>query len=216
MLLLLLSCALSSPSSEAQSGTSNPALSSSPSAASPGLDQVPSAEAAVAASVCPPLFPNESPAQGILVQKGARRLGYYEAGKLATYADQPACFEMSLGFTPEGHKQREGDGRTPEGRYHIYTKNPKSQFYVSLGISYPNAADAKAALDAGTIDTATYNRILKNPFWPPSNTGLGGLIFIHGGGVGSDWTWGCVALENEPMKYLFDRVQTGAAVLILP
>ena len=211
MLLLLWACALNSPPSEAQSSASeanlSPVAAASPEAASVAEPVPP---------LCPATFPNESPAQGILVQKGARRLSYYEAGTLADYNGAPACFAMSLGFTPEGHKQREGDGRTPEGRYHIYTKNPKSQFYLSLGISYPNAADAKAGLDAGIIDQAAYNRVLKNPSWPPSNTGLGGLIFIHGGGVGSDWTWGCVALENEHMKYLFDRIQTGAAVLILP
>lgn len=209
MLMLLLACALNSPPSEAQSSDASPNLSATELAK-------PAPPAEPAPPACPTTFPHESPAQGILVQKGARRLSYYEAGQLAVYKDAPACFEISLGFTPDGHKQREGDGRTPEGRYHIYTKNPKSQFYLSLGISYPNAADAKAGLEAGTIDNAAYNRVLKSPTWPPSNTGLGGLIFIHGGGVGSDWTWGCVALENEHMKYLFDRIKTGAAVLIQP
>ena len=55
-------------------------------------------------------------------------------------------YNFELGFAPTGHKTFEGDGKTPEGRYYIDRKNPNSQFYLSLGISYPNAQDrAKAA-----------------------------------------------------------------------
>lgn len=198
-----LACATTAASDEAPSSDQQPPV---PSVAEP----------APAPPTCPPTFPDGQPAQGLLIQKAAHLLGYYEKGVLASFGEAPACFPASLGFTPEGHKQREGDGKTPEGSYRIYHKNPKSSFYLSLGISYPNADDAKGALEAGIIDQSTYQRILKSPSWPPQNTAMGGLIYIHGGGVGSDWTWGCVALENEHIKYLFDRINVGASVRILP
>lgn len=54
-------------------------------------------------------------------------------------------YDISLGFAPEGHKQFEGDGKTPEGTYYITHKNPKSAFHLSLGVSYPNEADVAFA-----------------------------------------------------------------------
>ena len=54
-------------------------------------------------------------------------------------------YDFKLGFAPIGHKQFEGDGKTPEGQYVIDRKNPNSQFHLSVGISYPNAADRRAA-----------------------------------------------------------------------
>ena len=63
-------------------------------------------------------------------------------------------------FSPKGTKPREGDGRTPEGTYFIDRKNPASQFYLSLGISYPNSEDRRLADERG-VDP-------------------GGDIFIHG------------------------------------
>ncbi|WP_099278709.1 L,D-transpeptidase family protein, partial [Limimaricola cinnabarinus] len=66
-------------------------------------------------------------AQRLLVLDGAD-------GVLKTYP-------IGLGFAPEGHKQFEGDGRTPEGSYLIDRRNPKSLFHLSIGISYPNEAD---------------------------------------------------------------------------
>ena len=47
-------------------------------------------------------------------------------------------FKIALGFNPIDDKKIEGDGCTPEGTFYICTKNPKSKFYLSLGISYPN------------------------------------------------------------------------------
>ena len=56
---------------------------------------------------------------------------------------------MGLGFAPEGHKQFEGDGRTPEGSYVIDRRNPESLFHLSIGISYPNEADIAYAKAQG-------------------------------------------------------------------
>src|SRR4051812_35813935 len=58
-------------------------------------------------------------------------------------------YSIALGGSPLGHKQREGDKRTPEGRYTISGRNPKSSYHLSLRISYPNDADRERALKAG-------------------------------------------------------------------
>lgn len=114
---------------------------------------------------------------------------------------------------------RSGDHRTPEGEYYIFTKNNKSAFYLSLGISYPNIAHAERGLRDGLITRAQYEAIMranKAKRTPPQNTRLGGTIYIHGNGASSDWTWGCVALENEDIRELFNAISVGTPVTILP
>jgi len=149
----------------------------------------------------------------IVVKKAERTLALYDGEKLV------AVYPIGLGFTPEGHKKREGDGATPEGEYTICTRNEKSKFYKSLGLSYPNAEDAEAGLADGLIDEATYKRIVKSiedMQCPPWNTPLGGEIFIHGHGAGSDWTAGCIALGDADMEALWQRCQIGTPVTIYP
>ena len=107
-------------------------------------------------------------------------------------------YQFDLGFAPAGHKAQEGDGRTPEGAYLIDRRNPNSRFHLSLGISYPNANDVADARERG-IDP-------------------GGDIFIHGTPqrwVGQpDWTWGCIAVQNEQMNEIFAMVETGTKIFI--
>jgi murein L,D-transpeptidase YafK len=98
-------------------------------------------------------------------------------------------------------------------------KNDRSSFYLSLGLTYPNEEDAARGLDAGLITRAQHRRIVgavRAGRCPPWKTALGGEIFIHGGGTASDWTAGCVALENPEIKELFDSVPAGTPVRILP
>ena len=114
---------------------------------------------------------------------------------------------------------REGDGATPEGDFYIFVKNNKSAYYLSLGVSYPNVEDAERGFRDGLITNAQYNAIVeanRKKAAPPQYTKLGGLIYIHGHGAKSDWTWGCVALENEDMKELYDAVSVGTPVTIKP
>lgn len=109
-------------------------------------------------------------------------------------------YDIALGFAPEGHKEFEGDGKTPEGAYYITHKNPESNFHLSLGISYPNAADIAFAEAAG-----------KDP---------GGEIFIHGGPKKPisrrDWTWGCVSVSDKEMEVVYSMVKPGTPIFILP
>ncbi len=149
----------------------------------------------------------------IIVKKAQRQLLLYSDGKLVR------TYRVGLGLSPTGDKVRAGDRRTPEGEFYIFTKNSKSAFYLSLGLSYPNAAHAERGLRDGLITRAQYDaitRALKAKKAPPQNTRLGGDIYIHGNGAQSDWTWGCVALENEDIRELFEAVSVGTPVVIEP
>jgi murein L,D-transpeptidase YafK len=153
----------------------------------------------------------------ILVKKSERKLYLYrtERGK-ETLAK---TYTIALGNTPKGTKRKQGDGATPEGEYYITHKNPKSNYYLSLGLSYPNINDADAGLKSGLISKAQRETIataISRKEKPPQSTRLGGDIFIHGGGTNGDWTLGCVALENEAIKELFDRIPVKTPVTIVP
>ena len=144
---------------------------------------------------------------------------YKKDRKLELYSDQKLLrtYRVGLGFSPVADKQREGDGATPEGDFYVFVKNNKSAYYLSLGVSYPNAEDAERGLRDGLITRAQRDEIveaIRKKVAPPQYTKLGGLIYIHGHGAKSDWTWGCVALENEDIKELYDAVSVGTPVTI--
>jgi murein L,D-transpeptidase YafK len=149
----------------------------------------------------------------IIVYKRERKLELYSAKTLLR------TYRIGLGFSPVADKVREGDGATPEGDFYVFVKNDKSAYYLSLGVSYPNVEDAERGLRDGLISRAQYNAIIeanRKKTAPPQYTKLGGLIYIHGHGAKSDWTLGCVALENEHMKELYDAVSVGTPVTIKP
>jgi murein L,D-transpeptidase YafK len=149
----------------------------------------------------------------IVVKKAQRRLFLYSGGQLVR------SYQIGLGLSPLGDKVRAGDRRTPEGDFYIFTKNDKSAFYLSLGISYPNEMHTERGLRDGLINRSQYEtimRALKARKTPPQNTRLGGDIYIHGNGARSDWTWGCVALEDEDIRELFGAVIVGTLVTIQP
>ncbi len=149
----------------------------------------------------------------IVVLKSKRQLKLYSEGSLVR------VYKVGLGLNPVDDKKRQGDRATPEGDFYIFTKNSKSAYYLSLGISYPNVEDAKRGLRDGLISRAQHDEIvraIKRKTAPPQNTELGGDIYIHGNGAGSDWTWGCVALENENIRELYDAVSVGTPVTIRP
>ncbi len=115
-------------------------------------------------------------------------------------------YRVSLGHHPEGPKAREGDHRTPEGRYVIDHHNPNSAFHLSLHVSYPSAADSARAWAAG---------------YPP-----GGEIMIHGmrngrGWIGRahllvDWTDGCISVTDAEMDQLYEAVPDGTPIELRP
>lgn len=144
-------------------------------------------------------LPKGSKVDKILVEKSIRKMHVYSKGKkLKTYS-------ISLGFRPHGKKRFEKDGKTPEGKYYIVSKNSQSIAHKSFGISYPNAADKKYAAKRGKS--------------------AGGHIMIHGmmNGLGYwgkfhrfiDWTGGCIAITNPEMDDLFRHVDVGCEIDIL-
>ncbi len=115
-----------------------------------------------------------------------------------------ATYPIALGPDPVGHKAREGDGRTPEGRYVIDWRNPESVAHLSLHISYPNTRDTARATAHGIAP--------------------GGNIMIHGilngwGFLGPlqarfDWTNGCIGVNNTDMRDIWARAPDGTPIEI--
>ena len=116
-------------------------------------------------------------------------------------------YEISLGENPIGHKEREGDEKTPEGLYVLDYRNPESRFYKSIHVSYPNRQDLNRAKS--------------------KNLDPGGNIFIHGLPNNYDlfdrnffkqnWTDGCIAVNNnEQMDEIWQLVKDGTPIKILP
>jgi lipoprotein-anchoring transpeptidase ErfK/SrfK len=147
----------------------------------------------------------------IVVSKSRRQLELYSDGHVVR------TYTVALGLSPVDDKERQGDRRTPEGDFYVCMKNDRSQFYLSLGLSYPNEEDAERGLRDKLITQAQHDAIVRasqHKQTPPWNTPLGGEVMLHGGGTGTDWTWGCVALANADIKELFAAVPNGTPVRI--
>lgn len=139
-------------------------------------------------------------ADRVIVLKKDRTLQLLNRGKVIK------SYKVALGGNPVGPKTQQGDHKTPEGNYNLDSRNVHSQFYKSIHISYPNAADRAAALRR--------------------HVSPGGDVFIHGlpngyGWIGAkhrlkDWTDGCVAVTNEEMDEIWDAVRNGTPIEIRP
>jgi murein L,D-transpeptidase YafK len=129
----------------------------------------------------------------------------------------------------DGDKQRMGDRRTPEGEFYICTMNHSKRFYKFMGLSYPGMKHADYGLQSGTISLAEYAMIRKaieERLTPPWETRLGGAVGIHGRTldagnaqrqyVGTNWTDGCIALDNADIDEIYNVVSLGTPVTILP
>jgi murein L,D-transpeptidase YafK len=149
----------------------------------------------------------------IVVRKAERVLELHLSG------GSVARYPIVLGFSPDGDKEIEGDGRTPVGEFYIFTKNDKSRFHLSLGLSYPRIVDAERGLACGLITVDEYDEIIaahRSGRKPPQKTSLGGEIYIHGGGIERESTRGCIGLRDEDIEKLFAAIDVGAKVTILP
>jgi hypothetical protein len=160
----------------------------------------PTAPTSAPAGAGPALPADYAPADKVLVLKSQRVLRLLNRGR--TVAEYP----VRLGLNPVGHKQREGDFRTPEGFYELSRRNPRSDFFLSLEVSYPNDSDRHRARSSG-----------HRP---------GGLIMIHGQPnlprkpadyyARNDWTDGCIAVSNSAMVDIWLRAPVGIPVEIRP
>ena len=116
-------------------------------------------------------------------------------------------------------KHREGDLATPEGEFFICFKNPESQYHLFLGLSYPNVEDAERGLRDKLITQAEYGQIrdaITQKQCPPWKTALGGEVGLHGPCPNVTWTHGCIAMTVEQIERLYDLLQIGDEVLIVP
>ena len=149
---------------------------------------------AVMAVLAPALAHGKEQADRVLVDKSDRQLHLMRDGHVWK------SYPIGLGFAPAGHKRQQGDGRTPEGDYLLDWRNPKSQFYLSIHISYPDREDKASARERGV---------------PP-----GGDIFIHGRHNPSarrrDWTLGCIAVTDAAMDEIWRLVPNGTPITIRP
>jgi murein L,D-transpeptidase YafK len=148
----------------------------------------------------PELARPESRADLIRVEKAARTLTLLRGSTILK------TYQVSLGRRPGGQKLQEGDGRTPEGRYLIDSKNGRSHFHLALHISYPNIDDRTIAQQRSVSpggDIMVHG--LPN--------GLGWLDKLH---LNRDWTDGCIAVTDSEMDEIWSYVATGTAIEIRP
>lgn len=149
----------------------------------------------------------------VVILKSARKLHLFDGSDLIR------TYDIALGFNPVGQKMIEGDGRTPLGKFRICTKNPDSAYSRFMGIDYPDPPAAVRALHSGLISPGEHSGILsahrdqRCPIW---TSALGGGIGIHGHGSKSDWTAGCVAMDDRDVEELFAVLRLGDPVEILP
>ena len=139
-------------------------------------------------------------ADRVLVDKSERRLYLMRNDRVV------AGYPVKLGLNPYGHKQQEGDFRTPEGKYSLSRRNPRSDFFLAVQVSYPSREDAAWAKENGLSP--------------------GGLIMIHGQPnvpkrpadfyANRDWTDGCIALTNADMVDVWLRTSVGLPIEIRP
>jgi len=139
-------------------------------------------------------------ADRVLVRKSERRL-YLMRGN-----DVLRAYRIALGLNPGGAKERAGDFRTPEGSYRLTRRNPRSDFFLSIQVSYPNEQDTRNARRNG---------------WEP-----GGSIMIHGLPndprhapdyyATQDWTDGCIAVTNADMVEIWMMTSDNVRIDIQP
>lgn len=139
-------------------------------------------------------------ADRVLVLKAKRKLYLLRDGQVLRH------YRVALGRTPRGAKAREGDGRTPEGVYRLDWRNPESQFYRSIHISYPDQDDLRRAAARGV---AAGGDIMIHGL----PTGLDGFEAMHGQ---RDWTEGCIAVTNEEIDEIWALVEDGTIIEIRP
>lgn len=159
------------------------------------------------------------PERLVVIDKASRTLTLYTPGRF------PKVFPVSIGLDPVSDKRRLGDCATPEGLYQVSHKRMSKRFHKFIGISYPNLLDACRALIRGVISQEELTRILSAhslALPPPTDTPLGNHIGIHGGGVvnmsggkaATDWTEGCVAMENGHIESVFSAIRPRDPILI--
>lgn len=147
-----------------------------------------------------PKLPTNIKIDYLQVFKSRHQLKAFSNGKIIK------IYTISLGKTPTGDKQFEGDKKTPEGIYYINDKNPYSGWHKNLGISYPNKSDISSA-----------RKLRKSAGGNIKIHGIrNGFGFIHKFHRWFDWTNGCIALTNAEIDELYKAVKIGSPIEIRP
>ena len=136
----------------------------------------------------------------LVVRKARRRLYLMDGGRVVR------TYKIALGLEPVGPKERDGDFRTPEGWYRLARRNPRSDYFLSIQISYPNAGDLERAhvhhwQPGGAIMIHGLPNRLKNSPW----------YYQH-----DDWTDGCIAVSDADMVEIWLLTRDGTPIDILP
>ncbi len=191
---IVLGCAMSVASANSPIAPNVPVSVNTPPAAIPGARPVPAPRVTLVPSTSLPYVDH------IVVRKADRRMYLMDGDTIVR------SYKIALGLNPVGPKERDGDFRTPEGWYTLARRNPRSEFFLSIQISYPNASDLRRARLHG---------------WQP-----GGSIMIHGlpNRLKSspwyyrhnDWTDGCIAVSDADMVEIWLLTRDGMPIDILP
>lgn len=123
-------------------------------------------------------------------------------------------YDIMLGKNPLGPKEQRGDNKTPEGKYRIDWRNPKSSYFLSLHISYPNKDDIRNSQQLGTDPGDNiFIHGLPNKIQRLSNRER---LFAESLLLNMDWTNGCIAVSNSDMQEIWDNTPNGVILEILP
>ncbi len=191
---IVLGCAMSVASANSPIAPNVPVSVNTPAAAIPGARPVPAPRVTLVPATSLPYVDH------VVVRKADRRMYLMDGDTIVR------SYKIALGLNPVGPKERDGDFRTPEGWYTLARRNPRSEFFLSIQISYPNASDLRRARLHG---------------WQP-----GGSIMIHGlpNRLKSspwyyrhnDWTDGCIAVSDADMVEIWLLTRDGMPIDILP
>jgi hypothetical protein len=149
----------------------------------------------------------------VSIQKEKRRLYVFHRDTLVRE------YPIGLGSSPVGDKERDGDGKTPEGEFYICGKKESEGTNKYLIISYPNRKHVERGQFQGMLSPLAVQTIvtsLESRVQPPGDTPLGGNVCIQGGGAHRDWTDGSVALYDSDMAELYSLANLGTTVYVRP
>lgn len=156
---------------------------------------------------------DKTPDDYVVVHKSKRNTALCKSGTVVRN------FRTGLGFAPVGAKQKEGDGKTPEGVFYVPRLIPESSHHKAFLLSYPSRDDATRGLTAGVITSSQRNAIITAHDMckePPQYTALGGLLEILGGGGEDDWTAGSIAVEDADIDEMWKAIEVGDTIVVLP
>ena len=139
-------------------------------------------------------------ADRVVIDKSDRQLTLWRGDTLLKRA------KVALGLRPQGHKSREGDFRTPEGRYELVERNPNSDFFLSIRVSYPAPTDVRKAANLG-VDPGGQIMIHGQPNMPKHNE----EYYRR-----TDWTDGCIAVSNSDMVDIWLMTTPSTPITIRP